>query len=67
MVCQDQNLCLKPEQNILFYDSLRDLLPFGLGGTVNTAELLTKLITTVFVKQPLASPGSAKKNTLHVS
>ena len=49
----------------LFNDWWRNLLPFGLGAAVKAgrralSELIDHLITTVFVEQSLASPGSAK-------
>ena len=48
----------------LLYDCVRHLLPFGLGGAINTAEeedyKVIKFITTVSVEQSLAWPGSAE-------
>ena len=50
-------------QQTLFYDWVRYILLFGLGGAMKEAEidhyLFSDLITTVFVEQTLASPGSA--------
>ena len=41
------------------------LKPFGRGGAVKLweekADLINELITRLFIEQPLASPGSAKK------
>ena len=46
------------------YDRLRYLLSFRLGGFLKAAEeeeyLLTQLLTTMFVEQPVALPGFAK-------
>ena len=50
----------------LFYDWLLYLSPFRRDGGVNRAEnedkLVIQIITTGYVKHPLALPGSAKKN-----
>ena len=48
-------------QHSLFYDWLRYLLQFESGGGVNMREeedeFVSDLVTTVFVEQPMASPG----------
>ena len=51
---------------IIFYDCLHYPLLFGIGGAVNIVdeedEVVTKRITTVFVKLLLASLGSTNKH-----
>ena len=55
----------KAVQHSLFYNCLPYILPFGLDNTINTAgeeedSFNELLLTTVFVEQPMASPGCAK-------
>ena len=55
---------LNPGQHILCLNSLRYLVPYGLGGAVNKPveeeDATKQLMTTVFVEHPLAVPSSIK-------
>ena len=57
-------------QHSLFHDWKHHLKLFGICGAVKQGEeegdLLTLLIMTVFVEQPMTSPGSAKYTILIV-